>query len=79
MGRLDLPERMQTRVGRKLQAQHRAMSTDPIIMSSVVYVARVRKAFDKNTMDMFFSVRRDAEPALAALSKGVLHVDGKFE
>ena len=59
--------------------QHRAMSTDPIIMSGVVYVAKLRKAFDKNTMKMFFSVHRDAEPALAALTKGVLHNGGKLK
>ena len=59
--------------------QHRAMSTDPIIMSGVVYVAKVRKAFDKNTMKMFFSVHRDAEPALAALTKGVLRNGGNLK
>ena len=59
--------------------QHRAVSTDPLIMSGVVYVCKVRKAFDRDSMKMFFSVHRDAEPSLAALTKGVIHAGGKLK
>ena len=52
--------------------QHRAVS-------GVAYVGKVCKAFDKNTMHMFFSVHRDSEPALAALTEGVLHNGGKLK
>ncbi|CAE7817514.1 unnamed protein product [Symbiodinium necroappetens] len=59
--------------------QHRAVSTDPLVMSGIVYVCKVRKAFDRDSMKMFFSVHRDAKPSLAALTKGVIHAGGKLK
>ena len=56
--------------------QHRAVSTDALVMSGIVYVCKVRKAFDRDSMKMFFSVHRDAEPALPALTKGLIHAVG---
>ncbi|CAE7943317.1 unnamed protein product [Symbiodinium necroappetens] len=59
--------------------QHRAVSTDPLIMSGIVYVCKVRKAFDRDSMKMFFSVHRDAEPSLTALTKGLIHAGGRLK
>ncbi|CAE8729019.1 unnamed protein product [Polarella glacialis] len=56
---------------------HRSAATDPEMMSHVVYVSKLRKAFDKDMMKLFFSTHADAEGALKALSKGLVSKGAK--
>lgn len=56
---------------------HRNTATDPDAMSRAVFVCKIRKAFDRDTMKVFFSVHRDVEPALKAVIKGITAHGGK--
>ena len=55
----------------------RAGATDPDLVCHVIYVCKIRKAFDRETMKMFFSVHAGAQPALSALCKGIVASGGK--
>ena len=56
---------------------HRNTATDADAMSHAVFVCKLRKAFDRDTMKVFFSVHRDVEPALKAVIKGITAHGGK--
>lgn len=56
---------------------HRNCSTDPEAMSHAVFVCKLRKAYDRDSMKVFFSVHRDVEPALKAVMKGITAHGGK--
>ena len=56
---------------------HRNTATDAEVMSHAVFVCKLRKAFDRDTMKVFFSVHRDVEPALKAVIKGITAHGGK--
>ena len=51
---------------------HRNNSTHADELSHAIFVCKLRKAFDRDTVKCFFSVHRDAEPALQAVTKGLM-------
>ena len=67
------------RTDRPLSNIVQVVNRHPLIMSGIVHVCKARKAFDRDSMKMFFSVHRDAEPALAALTKGLIHARSKLK
>ena len=58
---------------------HRNTATDPEAMSHAVFVCKLRKAYDRDSMKVFFSVHRDVEPALKAVMKGITAHGGKHK
>ena len=66
------------RTDRPLSNIVQVVNRHPLIMSDIVHVCKARKAFDRDSMKMFFSVHRDAEQSFAAL-KGLIHAGGKLK
>eukprot|EP00435_Cladocopium_sp_Y103_P029123 s87_g7.t1 len=63
----ELPSKTQPALGdhdKQAIQSHRNTATDPEAMSQAVFVCQLRKAYDRDSMKVSFSVHRDVEPAL---------------
>ena len=57
---------------RRLPKEHRNGAVNPEAMLHSVSVCRLRKAYDRDTMKVFFSVHRKAEAELSSVKKGLV-------